>query len=172
MVLPVIGKLDDRIGIVIGDAVSFYNEPKTEEEKNEYSSSNIIDFNKANTMKDIIEKKEHVKSLENEIIVNSDNIFIPRIDDNDSNEMRALKEAVIAKQIDINAYAPRFGKNFANTKRLFNYNTISLGKLKSITDALDMKCTLTIEDKNQEVPNPINKVITADITGGDYDDEN
>jgi hypothetical protein len=22
------------------------------------------------------------------------------------------------------------------------------------------------------VPNPINKVITADITGGDYDDEN
>lgn len=170
LVLPIIGRLDGRIGICPGDMVSFYN-PPPQEKMNEYSADNIIDFSKAKTMGELIRQQEYVKSLENEIIVNSENIFEPRIDDDDAPEMKALKEAVIAKQIDINAYAPRFKGNFANDKRLFNDNKITLAKLKKIAKALDMKCTLIIEDKSPNVPNPIGKVITVDITGGDDEDD-
>lgn len=170
MVLPIIGRLDGRIGICVNDMVSFYNPPPKEREA-EFDAENIIDFNKAKNMNELIQKQDYVKSLENEIIVNSDNIFEPRIEDEDAPEMRALKEAVVAKQVDINAYAPRFEGNFANDKRLFNDNKITLIKLKKITDALDIKCTLTLEDKNPNVPNPIGRVIIADITGGDDVDE-
>lgn len=172
MVLPVIGRIDERIGICISGPVAFYNPPQ-KDRMNEFSSSNIIDFNKARSMGEIIQKQEYVKSLENEIIVNSENIFEPRIDDNDSPEIKALKGAVIAKQIDINAYAPRFGSNFANDKRLFNSDKISLVKLRKIANALDMRCTLTLEDKSPNVPNPIGKAISVEITGsgGDDDDE-
>lgn len=170
MLLPIIGRLDSRVGICVESFVSFYN-PPPEEVKDEYSVENVIDFNKAKTMNDLIKKQNYVKSLENEIIVNSENIFEPRIDDNDVPEMKALKEAVIAKQVDINAYAPRFKGNFANDKRLFNDSKITLIKLKKITEALDMKCTLTIEDRDPDVPNPIGRVITVDITGGEDDEE-
>lgn len=170
VLLPIIGRRDERIGIVVGDIVSFCNMPPTDRLE-EYSASHVIDFAEAKTMRDVIEKQQYVKSLENEIILNSENIFEPRIDDNDSPEMKGLKEAVICKQIDINAYSQRFGRNYANDKRIFNEDRISLSKLKKIADALDMKATLTLEDKNPNVPNPIGKVITVDITGGNYDDE-
>lgn len=170
MVLPIIGRLDGRIGIRVDDMVSFYTPPPPEKEE-DFDANNIIDFKKATNMNELITKQDYVKSLENEIIVNSDNIFEPRIDDSDAPEMRALKEAVLAKQVDINAYAPRFKGNFANDKRLFNDNKITLIKLKKIADALDIRCTLTLEDKGPSVPNPIGKVITVDITGGDGEDE-
>jgi hypothetical protein len=174
MVLPIVGRIDERIGICPSpnSMVSFYNPPSKDKAK-EYSIDNVIDFNKAKNMAEIIQKQEYVKSLENEIIVNSDNIFEPRIDDDDAPEMKGLKEAVIAKKVDINAYAPRFRGNFANDKRLFNDNKITMSKLKKITNALDMKCTLIIEDKSDNVPNPIGKKIIVDITGGgdDEDDE-
>lgn len=174
MLLPVIGRIDGRVGIQVGDPdnmVSFYTPPEENIER-EYSRDNLIDFKKAKNIGEILQKQEFVKSLENEIIANSDNVFEPRIDNLDSPEMKALKEAVICKQIDINAYAPRFKGNFANDKRLFNDNKITLIKLKKIADALDMKCTLTIEDKSDNVQNPIGRVIEVDITaGGDGDDE-
>lgn len=171
MVLPVIGRLDERVGVCVsGTMVAFYNEPPKERAE-EFSSSNIVDLSKPSSMKELLQKQEYVKSLENEIIVNSENIFEPRIDDNDAPEMKALKEAVIAKQIDINAYAPRFKGNFANDKRLFNDDKITLSKMKKISNALDMKCTLIIEDKNPNVPNPIGRVIVTDITGGGDDDD-
>lgn len=171
MVLPVIGRLDERTGICVqGNMVAFYNEPP-KDRMPEFSAKNIIDLSRPASMKELLEKQEYVKSLENEIIVNSENVFEPRIDDTDSPEMKALKEAVLAKQIDINAYAPRFKGNFANDKRLFNDDKITLSKIKKITNALDMKCSLIIEDKNSTVPNPIGRTIVVDITGGGDDDD-
>lgn len=172
MLLPIIGRLDGRIGICINEnMVAFYNPPSIDKIK-EFSIDNVIDFSKPANMRELIEKQDYVKSLENEIIVNSENIFEPRIDDDDSPEMKALKEAVIAKQIDINAYTPRFRGNFANDKRLFNDHSITLSKIKKISNALDMRCTLILQDKSSDIPNPIGKIITVDITnGGDDDDD-
>jgi hypothetical protein len=165
-VLPLRGKNDDRPGIYVDSCISIIRIPSPSEIE-EYSDRNIIDFNNLNNMKEVIEKQNQVRNLEREILTNPDNIFIPKIDEDDSAEMKALKEAVISKTIDIEKYESRFGANFNNDKRLFNKPTISLGKMKTIFDALDIKGTLILEDKSPDVPNPMGKRIVVELTGGD-----
>ena len=92
-------------------------------------------------------------------------------DDEDSNEMKGMKEAVIAKHIDLDKYEHRFGSNYNNDKRLFNKHTISLPMIKRLCNALDMKATLVIEDANSDVPNPIGKKITIDVISNDEEGE-
>lgn len=142
-----------------------------QEELENYSSANIIDFNSASTMKEYMEKSMTLRNMEKEILCSPDNKFHPVIAQEDDEVMKALKEAVILKDIDIDKYESRFGSNFNNDKRLFKKHTVSLGKLKTMADNLDMRATLTLEDKSPDVPNPMGRVITVEITGGDYDEE-
>lgn len=136
-----------------------------------YSSNNIIDFNSATNMREIMEKSISLRDLEKEILCSPDDIFSPVIDERDDPEMKALKEAVISKNIDLDKYEPRFGSNYNNDKRLFKRNSMSLGKYKTVCDALDIKATLTLEDMSENVANPMKKVISVVITGGNYDNE-
>ena len=85
--------------------------------------------------------------------------------------MVALKTAVNNKHIDLDKYEHRFGENYANDKRLFNKNNISLGKMKTIANALDMDITLTIKDV-PDAPNPIGEVIEVKLTGCDANEGN
>lgn len=120
-------------------------------------------------MKDLINKQEEVKRMESEVLSNSDNLFKPIPKENDSPEMKALKQAICLKNIDIDAYADRFADNFNNDKRLLKGPSITMSKMKSIGNKLDMKITLTISDANPNVPNPIGESITVDVCG--YGDE-
>ena len=88
--------------------------------------------------------------------------------------MVALKEAIIAKHIDLDSYDYRFGQsNFPNDKRLLKKDSISLKKLVAYCNALDITATLTLKDANSDVPNPMGKEITYDLnnTITDGDDE-
>ena len=141
------------------------------EDKEDYSSKNIIDFSDVQNMKELIEKQEEVKKLESEVLSNSDNLFKPIPKENDSPEMKALKQAICLKNIDIDAYADRFGDNFNNDKRLLKGSSITMSKTKSICDKLDLKVTLTISDASPDVANPMNDVISVDICGGNNTEE-
>lgn len=143
----------------------------SDEDKDEYSSKNAIDFSNVENMKELIAKQEEVKKLESEVLSNSDNLFKPIAKENDSPEMKAMKKALCLKNIDIDAYADRFGDNFNNDKRLLKGSNITISKLKSICNKLDLKCTLTISDTSPNVPNPMNEVVTVDICGYDNGDE-
>ena len=147
--------------------VQFFNVPEGEEDN--YSADKVIDYGKAKNIKELIETQDMVKELEKNILTSSDNIFIPAEDPNDSPAMKALKEAVTNKKIDLNKYEPRFGANFNNDKRIFSKENISLPMLVRMCNALDIKATLTLEDKNRDVPNPINKSISVEITTEDSD---
>ena len=142
-----------------------------DEDKEEYSSKNIIDFSDVQNMKELIEKQEEVKKLESEVLSNSDNLFKPIPKENDSPEMKALKQAICLKNIDIDAYADRFGDNFNNDKRLLKGSSITMSKTKSICDKLDLKVTLTISDASPNVANPMNDVISVDICGNNTEEE-
>ena len=167
-ILPLRGKNDIRPGVYIGSAISRVVEPN-EDEISDYSTNEIIDFSDVDNIQEVIEKQEELRSMERTILVNANNIFTPRIRENDSPEMVALKQAVIKKNIDIDNYEPRFGSNYNNDKRLFDKSSITLVKLRSMLKNLDMKGTLIIEDANPDVPNPIGESIVVDITsnGGD-----
>lgn len=168
IVLPIIGRtdyLENRVGIYPTSIGAFYNVPE-QKSAEDYNQSHIIDFSDAHNMKDIIKKSEMVKSLESKILENSDNVTVIKYDENDEPEMSALKEAINSKNCDLNVYAQRFNGNFANDRRILTDTSITLTKLKKYGEALDMKISLTIEDKNDSVPNPIGKSITVELTGG------
>lgn len=170
LVLPVKGRYDKGPGIVVGTGVSYIEEPDQNEKEN-YEDDKIIDFDNSKTIHDMMQKQEAVRSLERDILTSPDNIFSPKIFDDDSPEMKALKNAVIEKHIDLDKYEPRFGVNYNNDKRLFNKNTISLSMIKRVCDALDIEATLILSDKSDNVPNPIGKTIEVKLTGGLANDE-
>lgn len=162
-ILPLRGKNDTRPGLYLGSAISKVIQP-SEEDYPDYSSKEVIDFADVENIQEVIEKQEELRSMERTILVNANNIFTPRIGENDSPEMVGLKQAVIKKHIDIDNYESRFGSNYNNDKRLFDKPTITLVKLRSMLKNLDMKGTLIIEDANPDVPNPIGEAIVVDIT--------
>ena len=148
------------------NGIHMIQQPTTAKEIEEYNSSdNLIDFRAAEDMRDYIQTKQRLASAERSILTSIDNVFLPEISENDTPEMIALKQAILDKHIDLDKYEPRFGPNYNNDKRLLKKNSITFGKLRAICDALDMKATITFEDANPEVPNPIGRVITAELTG-------
>ena len=139
------------------------------EDVEEYSIKNAVDFSNIENMKDLISKQEEVKRMESEVLSNSDNLFKPIVKENDSPEMKAMKKAICLKNIDLDLYQDRFSDNFNNDKRLLKGSSITISKMKSICDKLDIKVTLTLSDTNPNVPNPIGESISVDICG--YDNE-
>jgi hypothetical protein len=170
-ILPLRNKAtDNRPGLYNEGCLDFFVLPDENQYK-EYSTLNTIDFGNCNSMVEVMEKQKMLRDEEKEILTNPDNIFIPPISGKESPAMAGLKQAVIAKRIDIDKYQDRFGKeNFPNDKRKFKDNDITMFMLNRMNKALDIKATIILEDKHPNVPNPIGKKIIMDLTGYDKDD--
>lgn len=171
-VLPVIAPtlIQSNIGVVCNEnnnTMIPVHYP-SEEEADKYKKENIIDYSNAKNISELISMQESIRNIENEILVTPENIYVARIDEEkDSSEMKALKEAINAKGIDLKKYKQRFGVNYPNDIRGLNDSTISFKKLKRYAEKFDMKVEITISDANPDVPNPIGKVISKIITEGD-----
>lgn len=177
-IYPIRSKMDTRPGFYIDTTRPLIKQKDPEpEEQSLYSSENVINFEDAKTMGDIIRQQNKLHDQERSILLSADNIFMPPIKADDSAEMVGMKQALHAKHCDIDKYEHRFGKkNFQNEKRLFDRPTMTLSKIKRACEALDIKCTMILEDKAPDIPNPMNTKIYIDITGdpsneGEDDDE-
>ena len=151
-----------------GMAPGFYATPIASyailSEDQKYNSSNILDFDSCKDVISLMEMNQNLKSLENEIIASSDNIYAPKITADDTPEMAGLRQAIIEKQTDIDLYQDRFGASFNNDKRILNNSpSITFTKLKSVATNLDMKATLIIEDMDENVPAPIGRQIVIPL---------
>ena len=105
-----------------------------------------------------------VKKLDEPFITSPDNITNIPIRDTDQPEMRGLKMALNAKNIDIDRYAGRFGSNFPNDKRQLKNGTATLKIIKRFCENCDMDAILTFRDKGADVPNPMNTEISVSLT--------
>lgn len=170
-VYPIRSSADDNTGIYKKNSLIYEIKINDHDDINKYSTDNIIDFTSVQDIHDIIEKSNTLRDLEKEVLTNPDNIFLPNIGPNDTAEMKALKEAVILKNIDIDKYESRFGPSYCNDKRLFKKDKISMDKFKNMCNNLDIKATIILEDANPDVANPMNTVIKVDLTGGATEDE-
>jgi len=164
-IYPIRPLSDYRPGAYMTGCLDVFKPPTTATECAMYSEQNIIDFTKAEGMRDLITCSQMLNAAERSILTNIDNLFIPDIGENDTPEMQALKQAIIAKHIDLDKYEPRFGPNYNNDKRLLRKDRITFDKFRTIGECLDIKATLTIEDANPDVPNPIGRAISVEITG-------
>ena len=156
---------DVRPGLyVCSNSFEFFKTPTTKYEIADYSQGNIIDFTEARSLRDVINSQNRLNHEERSILTTINSLTVPTISDTDEPAMVALKEAIIAKHIDLDSYDYRFGEsNFPNDKRLLKKDSISLKKLVSYCDALDIQATLTLRDSDQGVPNPMNKEIVYNL---------
>lgn len=169
-VLPIRGKSDDRPGVYPDGCIYFAKFPD-QESASEYREDqlNIVDFNDIKTVEDFLNKNNQIREMETSVLTDIDSIFIPQIGQNDSPEMKAFKEAIASKRMDINKYAPRFGDNFLNDKRILKTSSITMNKLVSMCEKLDIEAELTLRNAAPDVANPMQKEITVVLTGGgDY----
>lgn len=171
-IYPVIPSTSNEPGICIrpNSPILYVTDPP-EEDAEQYRREKMIDYSESGTFKEFIEKQEMVRELEKDILSSPDNIYVPPEDENDSAAMKALKKAIIDKHIDLDKYEPRFGSNYSNDKRIFNKNNISLQMLIRMCNATDIKASLTLEDQNEDVANPMGSVITVELTSGGNESE-
>lgn len=163
-IYPVRGRNDHGPGFYPTGGLDFFVLP-TGNECTVYSQQHVIDFHSPTNYRELIQAQQKLASTERSILTTIDSVFAPEIGDNDTPEMKVLKQAIIDKHIDLDKYEPRFGPNYNNDKRLLRKDRVTFAKLRDIGNALDMKVTITIEDARPDVPNPIGRVITAEITG-------
>ena len=167
-IYPVIPSTSQQPGIYFRNKSPFGYVREPAEGDTQYLRNNLIDFSDVKSYKEFIEKQNMVRELEKDILTTPDNVYVPPEDVNDTPAMKALKEAVKDKHIDLDKYEPRFGSNYNNDKRIFNKPNISLPMLVRMCNALDIKATLTLEDQSMEdgseTPNPIGKTITVELT--------
>lgn len=174
-IYPIVPTTNPNPGLLFrkSSPICYIREPEGEDAK-QYDRSNMIDFSDAKTYKEFIEKQNLVRDIEKDILSTPDNVYVPPVDQNDTPAMKALKEAVIDKHIDLDKYEPRFGSNYNNDKRIFNKPNISLAMLVRMCNALDIKATLTLEDQQMpdgaETPNPIGRTISVELTSTDGGD--
>ena len=163
-VLPLASRsIDSGPGIYYqqGAMVAMVQKPTNPDE---YSTSQIINYNDAKSIGDIIKNNQLIRDIQNDIITTSDNIFFLKIGDDDTPEMRALKQAINSKQVDKKQYEDLF-EQYQNDMRLLKGSSITLGKLVSICTAFDIGVDLTLRDK-EDCPNPMNTEIVVDLTEG------
>lgn len=167
-VLPVINKTDtESVGIYPiskNSLIDLVNYPSNDFLP-DYSSERVMDLSNCKDMRGIIKMQKCIHDAEREILVNTEHVFVPIIGENDDAEMKGFKQAVINKGIDKDKYAPRLGVNALNDFRLFKGGEITMKKLKHLSKAMDIKVSITFEDANADVPNPMGEPITVCITG-------
>lgn len=170
LVLPYKKKGSTGPGLYDEGIFCFIQEPESDDDR--YDIAKVINLSKSQNINELMEKNKMIKDMEDEILTNSDNLFVPNIGPDDTPEMIGLKEAVISKGIDIDNYEDRFGPNFPNDKRLFKSGKITMDKLKRVANNLDIGVKITFYDKSSNVPNPMDKVIEKVITtGGNYNND-
>lgn len=171
-IYPIIHSNSTSPGIYIKpNSPILYAVDPPEDEAEQYRRENMIDYNKADSFKEFIETQTMVRELEKDILTSPDNIYVPPEDENDSPAMKALKQAITDKHIDLDKYEPRFGSNYSNDKRIFNKNNISMQMLVRMCNATDIKASLTLEDQSEDVANPMGSVITVELTSKNNESE-
>lgn len=171
-ILPFRIKSDDRPGIYNEGAIYRIRLPKTEEEVKEYSygSNDVVDIGNSGNVKTFLDRNKQVRDMEAVILTDIDDVYSPPMLQNDSPEMRAFKEAIASKHCDINKYAPRFGDNFLNDKRILKTPNITMNKLVSMSQKMDIEVELILRNAKDDVPNPMDKDIHVILTGGGEDE--
>ena len=153
----------DVTGVTDLGKVLLYSLTEQNKSADEYKVENVIDFENVKSLQESINKQNQLMSAERTILVSPENIFTPVIKEEDTPEMKLLKQAICLKGIDLDNYKQRFGSDYNNDRRLFEQNSITFFKLKRLAEIMDMNVSLSLEDK-PGAPNPIGEKLTIQIT--------
>ena len=166
ILLPVKGKYSSNVtlpGVYNAGCVDFLIYPD-EAFVERYIPKDFISMSNTDDIKELIKNGDAARKLDEPFITSPDSITCIPIKETDQPEMKGLKMALNAKNIDIDKYAARFGDNYPNDKRQLKNSNATLKIIKRFCENCDMEAILTFRDKNPDVPNPMNTEITVSLT--------
>lgn len=173
ILLPLKGEYNSNVtvpGIYNAGCVDFLIYPD-EAFAERYIPKDFISMSNTDSIKELIKNGDVARKLDEPFITSPDSITNIPVKDTDQPEMKGLKMALNAKNIDIDKYAQRFGDNFPNDKRQLKNSNATLKIIKRFCENCDMEVTLTFKDKSPDVPNPMNTEITVSLTENNIDDD-
>lgn len=169
-VLPFRNKTDDRPGIYneVDGQIYFIKYPDSKNDDS-YNRDNlqIVDYSNVTDVKDFLTKNSQIRDMENTVLSDIDSVYTPVISEQDSPEMKAFKMAIASKHCDLNKYAPRFGDNYLNDKRILKGSNITMNKLISMSKKMDIEVEMILRNSGDDIANPMDKEIKVILTGGD-----
>lgn len=166
ILLPVKGRYSSNVtlpGVYNAGCVDFLIYPD-EAFAERYMPKDFISMSNTDDIKELIKNGDAARKLDEPFITSPDSITCIPIKETDQPEMKGLKMALNAKDIDIDKYAARFGDNYPNDKRQLKNSNATLKIIKRFCENCDMEAILTFRDKNPDVPNPMNTEITVSLT--------
>ena len=166
ILLPVKGSYSSNVtlpGVYNAGCVDFLIYPD-EAFVERYMPKDFISMSNTDDIKELIKNGDAARKLDEPFITSPDSITCIPIKETDQPEMKGLKMALNAKNIDIDKYAARFGDNYPNDKRQLKNSNATLKIIKRFCENCDMEAILTFRDKNPDVPNPMNTEITVSLT--------
>ena len=166
ILLPIKGSYSSNVtlpGVYNAGCVDFLIYPD-EAFAERYIPKDFISMSNTDDIKELIKNGDAARKLDEPFITSPDSITCIPIKETDQPEMKGLKMALNAKNIDIDKYAARFGDNYPNDKRQLKNSNATLKIIKRFCENCDMEAILTFRDKNPDVPNPMNTEITVSLT--------
>ena len=166
ILLPVKGRYSSNVtlpGVYNAGCVDFLIYPD-EAFAERYIPKDFISMSNTDDIRKLIKNGDAARKLDEPFITSPDSITCIPIKETDQPEMKGLKMALNAKNIDIDKYAARFGDNYPNDKRQLKNSNATLKIIKRFCENCDMEAILTFRDKNPDVPNPMNTEITVSLT--------
>ncbi len=166
ILLPVKGDYSPNVtlpGVYNAGCVDFLVYPE-EDFAERYAAKDFISMSSSDGIKELIKKGDAARKLDEPFITSPDCITNIPVKDTDQPEMRGLKMALNAKNIDIDKYAARFGDNYPNDKRQLKNSNATLKIIKRFCENCDMEALLIFKDKSADVPNPMNREIVVSLT--------
>ena len=166
ILLPIKGSYSSNVtlpGVYNAGCVDFLIYPD-EAFVERYMPKDFISMSNTDDIRELIKNGDAARKLDEPFITSPDSITCIPIKDTDQPEMKGLKMALNAKNIDIDKYAARFGDNYPNDKRQLKNSNATLKIIKRFCENCDMEAILTFRDKNPDVPNPMNTEITVSLT--------
>ena len=166
ILLPIKGRYSSNVtlpGVYNAGCVDFLIYPD-EAFVERYMPKDFISMSNTDDIKELIKNGDAARKLDEPFITSPDSITCIPIKETDQPEMKGLKMALNAKNIDIDKYAARFGDNYPNDKRQLKNSNATLKIIKRFCENCDMEAILTFRDKNPDVPNPMNTEITVSLT--------
>lgn len=136
--------------------------------RDKYIPKDAVTMTNEDDIRELIKKGDAIKKLDEPFLTSPDNITKIPVKDSDQPEMRGLKMALNAKNIDIDKYATRFGENYPNDKRQLKNSNATLKIIKRFCDNCDMEALLIFRDKGEDIPNPMNTEVVVSLTDPDF----
>jgi len=166
MVYPIQKRYDGSPGVCDYGPVLRYTKPIVDQEQ--YSSENIIDFNKAKDFAAVMKTQDAYKRCEEAILTSPDNITTPVIKETNSPLLALTKQMIIEKHIDIDLYGSKLKEDKNNALRPIkdkNNDTITINRAVNLCQCCDVRMIVRLEDKPGAV-NPMGKILEMEITSG------